>query len=75
LDGEAMPKKTGEDLSMNKELKKIEPTWIEELEKIADTLKPIGYEVVGYKDHLQVGEGIGMITVNLKRNPDWPKSP
>jgi hypothetical protein len=43
------------------------PTWIEELQKIAETLKSIGYEVVGYKDHLQTGEGISMITVNLKR--------
>jgi hypothetical protein len=50
---------------MNEKIKKL--TWIEELQKIAETLKSIGYEVVGYKDHLQTGEGISMITVNIKR--------
>jgi hypothetical protein len=47
------------------------PTWIEELQKITDTLKPIGYEVIGYKDHAQVGEPANMITVNLKRAQGW----
>jgi uncharacterized protein (DUF302 family) len=50
-------------------------TWIEELQKITDALKSIGYEVVGYKDHMQIGEGIGMITVNLKRAQDCLQSP